>query len=48
MLYTSELDKSEVSYKNIIIKIEDDYRQTGNVKDFYERWNKLPKNKWYF
>ncbi len=48
MLYTSEFDKSEVSYKNIIVKIEDDYRQTGNVKDFYERWNKLPKTNGIF
>lgn len=48
MLYTSDFDKSEVNYKNIIIKIEDDYRQTGNVKDFYERWNKLPKTNGIF
>jgi type I restriction enzyme M protein len=43
MLYASNFDESDVAYKNIIVKIEDDYRQTGNVKDFYERWNKLPK-----
>ena len=43
MLYTSKLEGKTVEYKNIIVKIEDDYRQTGNVKDFYERWNKLPK-----
>ena len=43
MLYASELDGGNIKYKNVIIKIEGDYRQTGNVKDFYERWNKLPK-----
>ena len=48
MLYTSVYDKSEVSYKNVIIKIEEDYRQTGNVKDLYERWNKLPKTNGIF
>lgn len=48
MLYASEFDKSEVNYKNVIVKIEDDYRQTGNVKDFYERWNKLPKTNGIF
>ena len=48
VLYTANLDKSEVNFKNIIVKIEDDYRQTGNVKDFYERWNKLPKTNGIF
>lgn len=48
MLYTSKIDKGEVSYKNIIVKIEEDYRQTGNVKDLYERWNKLPKTNGIF
>ena len=48
MLYASNFDKAEVSYKNVIVKIEDDYRQTGNVKDFYERWNKLPKTNGIF
>jgi type I restriction enzyme M protein len=43
MLYTSKLEGKNIEYKNSIIKIEEDYRQTGNVKDFYERWNKLPK-----
>jgi type I restriction enzyme M protein len=48
MLYASHLKGSEIVYCNEIIKIEDDYRQTGNVKDFYERWNKLPKNNGVF
>jgi len=43
MLYASNIEESAVSYKSIIVKIEDDYRQTGNVAEFYERWNKLPK-----
>jgi len=41
-LYASEINGSKISYKNEIIHIEDDYRQTSNVNDFYDRWNKLP------
>ncbi len=48
MLYASEFDGNKVQYKSEIIKIEDDYRQTGNVKDFFERWNKLPKSNGIF
>jgi type I restriction enzyme M protein len=48
MLYASDLDGSEIKYKNEIIKIEEDYRQAGNVKDFFERWNKLPKSNGVF
>jgi type I restriction enzyme M protein len=48
MLYTSELDGNEIKYKNEIVKIEENYRQAGNVKDFYERWNKLPKSNGIF
>ncbi|WP_430972423.1 restriction endonuclease subunit S [Sunxiuqinia rutila] len=48
MLYTSELDGNEIKYRNEIVKIEEDYRQTGNVKDLYERWNKLPKSNGVF
>ncbi|MDQ3088078.1 MAG: N-6 DNA methylase, partial [Acidobacteriota bacterium] len=48
MLYASELRGSDIIYRNEIIKIEEDYRQTGNVKDFYDRWNKLPKNNGVF
>jgi type I restriction enzyme M protein len=43
LLYTSQVDKGRIEYKNQIVKIDDDYRQTGNVKDFHDRWNKLPK-----
>ena len=42
MLYASELEKNGFDYKNEIIHIEEDYRQTSNVKDFYDRWNKIP------
>lgn len=48
LLYASNLDKGKIQYRNEIIKIEEDYRQTGNVKDFYDRWNKLPKNNGVF
>lgn len=43
ILYASELNKNEIVYRNEIVKIEDDYR-TGDVKDFYEKWNKLTKD----
>ncbi|MFV0592942.1 MAG: restriction endonuclease subunit S [Draconibacterium sp.] len=48
MLYTSELDENEIKYRNEIVKVEEDYRQTGNVKDLYDRWNKLPKSNGVF
>ena len=40
MLYASELKGKEIIFCNEIIKIDDEYR-TGDVKDFYEKWNKL-------
>ncbi|GAB6011706.1 restriction endonuclease subunit S [Viscerimonas tarda] len=43
MLYASEPKGNEIVYRNEIVKIEDDYR-TGDVKDFYEKWNKLSKD----
>jgi type I restriction enzyme M protein len=48
VLYASKLDGKKVEYKNTIVKIEEDYRQAGNVKDFFERWNKLPKTNGVF
>lgn len=48
MLYASKLEGKKVEYKNTIVKIEEDYRQAGNVKDFFERWNKLPKSNGVF
>jgi type I restriction enzyme M protein len=47
MLYSSELQGDKVEFRNEIVKIEDDYR-TGDVKDFYDKWNKLPKNNGVF
>jgi len=48
VLYASKLDGKNVVYKNEIIKIENEYRATSNVKDFYDRWNKLSKNNGVF
>lgn len=47
MLYTSELKGNKFVYVNEIIKIEDDYRN-GDVKDIYEKWNKLSKDNGIF
>ncbi|WP_294960572.1 restriction endonuclease subunit S [Sulfurimonas sp.] len=47
VLYASKLD-DDIQYINQIIKIEDEYRATSNVKDFFDRWNKLPKNNGVF
>jgi len=47
MLYASEVKGHNIAYRNEIIKIEDDYR-TGDVKDFYEKWNKLSKDNGIF
>lgn len=47
MLYTSKLQNNEIIYKNEIVKIENDYR-TGDVKDFYDKWNKLTKDNGIF
>lgn len=47
MLYASELRGNEIVYQNEIVKIEEEYR-TGDVKDFYEKWNKLTKDNGIF
>jgi type I restriction enzyme M protein len=39
MLYSSELNRKEIVYRNEIVKIEDEYR-IGDVKDFYNCWDK--------
>jgi type I restriction enzyme M protein len=46
MLYASQI-ASEIVYRNEIVKIEEDYR-SGDVKDFYEKWNKLTKDNGVF
>ena len=47
MLYASKLEDGKFVYVNEIIKIEDDYRN-GEVKDIYEKWNKLTKDNGIF
>ncbi|MBI1287003.1 MAG: N-6 DNA methylase [Flavobacteriales bacterium] len=47
MLYASEVKSKEVTYQNEIVKVEDDYR-VGDVKDFYDKWNKLTKDNGVF
>jgi type I restriction enzyme M protein len=47
MLYASELKGNDIRFKNEIIKIEDEYR-SGEVKDIYEKWNKLTKDNGIF
>lgn len=47
MLYASGLKGKEIVYRNEIIKIEDEYR-SGEVKDIYEKWNKLTKDNGIF
>ena len=47
-LYTSEWDGKDIKYRNEIIKIEEEYRQAGNIKDLFERWNKLLKSNGIF
>ena len=48
VLYASSLINKNIEYKNEIIKIEDEYKATSNVKDFYDRWNKTTKNNGVF
>lgn len=50
VLYASRYneDDKRVEYSNQIVKVEEEYRAAGNVKDFYDRWNKLPKNNGIF
>jgi type I restriction enzyme M protein len=48
MLYASHFDNNTVEYRNEIIKIEDTYRETSNVKDLYDRWNKFTKQNGIF
>ncbi|VDR33843.1 Type I restriction enzyme EcoKI specificity protein [Alistipes sp. cv1] len=41
MLYASHLTSGGVKYRCEIIKIEDNYRNAGNVEDTFARWSKL-------
>ena len=47
MLYASDLNKNKIVYRNEIVKIEDEYR-SGDVKDFYDKWNQLTKDNGIF
>ncbi|MDR0801594.1 restriction endonuclease subunit S [Fluviicola sp.] len=44
MLYTSQLKGSKIDFQSTIIKIEEEYKNTSSVKDFYEKWDKQTKN----
>ena len=48
VLYTSTCVDKRIEFKNEIVKIEEEYRNTSNVKDFYDRWNKVSKNNGVF
>lgn len=48
VLYTSNFDWKTIEYKNEIVKVEDSYRETSNVLDFYTRWNKFTKQNGIF
>ena len=41
VLYASKFEKNKIQYVNEIVKIEDPYRETSNIKDFYARWSKF-------
>ncbi len=45
MLYTSN---ENLEYRNEIIRIEESYKETSNVADFYTRWNKFTKQNGIF
>jgi type I restriction enzyme M protein len=45
MLYASN---ENLEYKNEIIRIEESYKETSNVADFYTRWNKFTKQNGIF
>lgn len=47
MLYSSDIERGCENYQNEIIKIEDEYRN-GEVKDIFEKWNKLTKDNGIF
>ncbi len=48
LLYTSQFIDGKIQFQNEIINIEKEYKETSNVKDFYDRWNKLTKNNGVF
>ncbi len=48
VLYSSKFENNTIEFQNHIVKIEDEYRSTSNVKDLFDRWNKIPKNNGVF
>lgn len=48
ILYASNFNWKSVEYKNEIVKIEESYRETSNVIDLYDRWNKFTKQNGIF
>ncbi len=50
MLYASQFNEhtKSIEYKNEIVVIEDAHKETANVKDFFDRWNKFTKNNGIF
>jgi type I restriction enzyme M protein len=48
MLYASHFDGKKINFKNEIVKIENSYRETANVEDLFNRWNKFTKDNGIF
>ncbi len=50
VLYTSDISENfkNEDYKNEIVTIEEHYKETTSVVDFYDRWNKVTKQNWVF
>jgi type I restriction enzyme M protein len=48
VLYTSRFVTGKIEPKNDIIVIEQSYRETNNLKDLFERWNKFTKTSGIF
>jgi len=48
VLYTSKFENGKVNYKNDIVVIEQSYRETNNLKDLFDRWNKITNSNGIF
>jgi len=48
LLYTSKFENDRIEYKNEIVVIEQSYRETNNLKDLFDRWNKFTKTNGIF
>jgi len=47
-LYTSNIDKKEIEYKNSIALVEDSWRDLSSAKDVFDYWNKNFKDNGIF